>query len=253
MHAIEASVRLFVGGVVVGAICTMLMAALIVLLPWRVARIRATNIAGTMMGRSVMWFSGSRVKIYGWEAAQEARPAIYAGNHTSIFDAFTSIWLTPPYTVGVAKREILYYPFYGLAWLLAGHPILDRSRRDRAIRTMKALANFCRKNRLSICMWPEGTRSRDGRLRPFKKGIVHLAISTGLPIVPMITVGAQNAWKRGTLLNLRAKDITIQFLPPIDTSDWTVERLEEHLAELERVFANALPEPMRPAAIPSRV
>ncbi len=72
-----------------------------------------------------------------------------------------------------------------------------------------------------------------------------MALQTGLPIVPMVTVGAHKAWLKGSLL-LRKVPIDITFLPPIDTSSWSEETIDEHLAELRQAFMDALPADMQP-------
>ena len=195
-----------------------------------------------------MRISGCEVRVHGKEHIHSSRPAIYAGNHTSIFDAFTSIWLSPTGTVGVAKKQIIWYPFYGLAWILAGHLRIDRGRTAKAKAGMRRMGEFVRDSGLHIFMWPEGTRAADGRLLPFKKGVGHLALQTGLPIVPMVTVGAHRAWIKGSLL-LRKVPIDVTFLPPVDTSDWTAENLDQHIAELKQRFIDALPEDQQPAEV----
>jgi lysophosphatidate acyltransferase len=96
-----------------------------------VARIRVTNAFGVWIGRWAMACVGCRVSVSGQENIGPDRPAIYACNHTSLLDAFTTIWLTPAGTVGVAKKEVLFYPFYGQAWWLAGHVFLDRGQTDK--------------------------------------------------------------------------------------------------------------------------
>ncbi len=240
-------VRLSVGLVFTGVVVLTGVVALIPIIPWHDKRIRLSNHLGTVLGSGIMWISGCKVKVHGQENIVPGRPAIFAGNHTSIFDAFTSIWLSPQGTVGVAKKQIIYYPFYGAAWLLAGHLTVDRSNTANAKASMKRMGEFVRAKGLSLFMWPEGTRSRDGRLLPFKKGVVHLALQTGLPIVPMVTAGAHRAWKKATLFTLRSVPIDITFLPAIDTSGWTEERMEEHLEELRAVIAAALPSEQKPA------
>ncbi len=224
---------------------TIAVILLLPLLPWRIRRIHFTNFYGTVLGSGILRISGCKVSVSGQEHVHASKPAIYAGNHTSIFDAFTSIWLSPTGTVGVAKKEILYYPFYGLTWVLAGHLLVDRGRTDTAKAGLRKMGDFVRKSGLHIFMWPEGTRARDGRLLPFKKGVVHLALQTGLPIVPMVTVGAHKAWIKGSML-LRKVPIEIKFLPPVDTSHWKEETLDEHVQELYQLFVEALPEDMRP-------
>lgn len=237
--------RIALGLVCVGVLVLSMLPLLLLLLPWRVARIRVANAFGSLIGRSVLWCAGCRVTVSGQEHARADRPAIYACNHTSILDAFTTIWLTPMGTVGVAKREVFYYPFYGQAWWLAGHVFLDRARTEKAKAAMRRAAELIRRERLHLCLLPEGTRSDSGRLLPFKKGIAHLALETRLPIVPMVTIGLQNAWRRNTL-HLEPSDVKVVFLPPIPTDDWTEEGIDQHLGELRAAFLRVLPESQQP-------
>lgn len=244
MRKLTSALRLTVGFLFVGAVVALIFAGLIVLLPaGRRARILWTNHMGSLLGWGVVRISGSRLEVTGREHAVPDRPVIYANNHTSTLDAFLTIWLTPPGTVGLAKKEIIYYPFYGQAWVLSGHPTVDRKSPERARASMKALGELVRKLRLSVCMLPEGTRARDGRLLPFKKGIVHLAIQTGLPIVPMVTTGAGKAWDKGDW-TIRPWDIRVEFLEPIETTTWSLEDIDGHLADLRGVFVDALPDDM---------
>ena len=221
---------------------------LIVLLPFRVARIRVTNAFGSLIGRSVIWCTGCKVTVEGAENLSADRPAIYACNHTSILDAFTTIWLTPAGTVGVAKKEVLFYPFYGQAWWLAGHVFVDRSRTEKAKAALRRTAAFIATRGLHLCILPEGTRSNDGRLLPFKKGIVHLALETKLAIVPMVTMGLEGVWSRGTLRIVPAV-VKIVFLPPIPTTDWTEATIDQHIEELRAPFLRTLPAAQLPLVV----
>ncbi len=245
MSTVTSFFRLAAGLVAIGVLVALMLPVLVLLLPWRGLRIRVANVFVTLIGRSVMACSGCTVTVLGLEHVSAARPAIYACNHTSILDAFTTIWLTPKGTVGVAKKEVLYYPFYGQAWWLAGHVFVDRGRTEKAKAALRKTARFIAEQGLHLCILPEGTRSETGRLLPFKKGIVHLALETKLPIVPMVTVGLEGVWKKGTL-RLDPRAVTITFLPPIATKDWSEERIEEHVQELRAPFLKALPESMQP-------
>jgi 1-acyl-sn-glycerol-3-phosphate acyltransferase len=237
--------RILGGLVCLALLFCLMIPPLVVLLPFRRARILVTNFFGTIIGRMVMAFAGCEVTVEGREHVRSDRPAIYACNHTSILDAFTTIWLTPYGTVGVAKKEVFYYPFYGQLWWLAGHLFLDRQRTDKAKAALLRTGDLVRKLRLHVCILPEGTRSTTGRLLPFKKGIVHLALQTKLPIVPMIATGLTNVWQKNSLL-VRPAAVHVRFLPPISTEGWTADRIDEQLAELRSKFIEALPPEMRP-------
>ncbi|MBI1944232.1 MAG: 1-acyl-sn-glycerol-3-phosphate acyltransferase [Deltaproteobacteria bacterium] len=220
--------------------------ALFVLLPSRAARIKVGNVYGSFIGKGCAWLTGSRYTIEGREHANPARPAIYVANHASMVDIFLGAWLSPTGTCGVAKKEIIFYPFFGQFFVLAGHLRIDRGNHERAVASLRSLAELVKRYALSIFIWPEGHRSRDGRLRPFKKGAFHVALETGLPIVPMVIAGSHRAWEARSLRLARA-DVEVTFLPPIDTSAWRRETLDQHIAEVERVMAAALPLDQRPA------
>jgi 1-acyl-sn-glycerol-3-phosphate acyltransferase len=220
-------------------------ALMIPLLPWRKLRIRLSNTYGSIFGRWIMFCSGATVTHSGHEESLKRGPAIWAMNHASLLDIPLAIWLSPPYTVGVAKRQVIYYPFFGILYLLTGHARVDRGSTKQAVASLKALGNWVRTNNLKIFIWPEGTRSRDGRLLPIRKGIVHLAIQTGLPIQPMVTSGTQRLWPKGPP-RIRPTDVHVHLPEPVDTSSWTVENIEAHLAELESAFIDALPPDQRP-------
>lgn len=247
MGTLKSLLRISGGLVCVGGLVATMMPVLALLLPSRVARIRVTNAFGNAIGKTVMWWSGCEVTVEGLENVVPGRPAIYAANHTSILDAFTTIWLTPSGTVGVAKKEVFYYPFYGQAWWLAGHLFVDRQRTAKAKEGLRKTGELIRKHGLSLCILPEGTRSTTGRLLPFKKGIAHMAIQTKLPIVPMVTVGLHEAWQKSTL-QLKSSKVTVRFLPAISTEHWKEETIEQHIEELRQAFLAALPEEMHPAA-----
>ncbi len=240
MRSLTSLARILGGLACIGVLVGITIPILLLLLPSRVLRIRVTNVLGSLMGRNVLWWAGCDVEVEGLEHVRADRPAIYACNHTSILDAFTTIWLTPSGTVGVAKKEVFYYPFYGQVWWLAGHLFVDRKQTASAKAGLQKTGELIRKHRLHLCILPEGTRSTTGKLLPFKKGIAHIAIQTRLPIVPMVTTGLANAWEKSTL-RLEPSKVLIRFLPPVSTEGWTTDRIEEHLEELRRHFLDALP------------
>ncbi|MCC7072631.1 MAG: 1-acyl-sn-glycerol-3-phosphate acyltransferase [Deltaproteobacteria bacterium] len=243
---VESTLRLSLGLAWVCLCSLMFAVALFVLLPSRVARIKVGNVYGSFIGKGCAWLTGSRYTIKGREHADPARPAIYVANHASLVDIFLGAWLSPTGTCGVAKKEIIFYPFFGQFFWLAGHLRLDRGNHGRAVASLRELAALVKRHALSIFIWPEGTRSKDGRLRPFKKGAFHVALATGLPIVPMVIAGSHRAWETRSL-RLARTEVEVTFLPPIDTTGWRRETLDEHIAEVERVMAAALPYDQRPA------
>lgn len=230
-------------------LCSLFFAVLLILaLPSRLVRIKIANHYGSWAGKGCAWISGSSFQIRGLEHANRDRPAIYVCNHTSILDIFLGIWLSPIGTCGIGKKSIVYYPIFGQLYLLSGHLRLDRGNREKAIASLQGLARYVLKHRLSVFIWPEGTRSRDGRLQPMKKGAFHLALTCRLPIVPMIVSGAHRGWTKNTLA-LRRVPIDVTFAEPIDTSEWKLETLDDHMEEVSLAFEAHLPESQRRVSI----
>ncbi len=237
--------RLAFGGILMSLGVVLFIPLLLLALPSRPLRVRISNVYGSIFGRAMFWCSGSTVHTTGHAEALARPPAIWAMNHCSLLDIPLGIWFSPSGTCGVGKRQVILYPFFGLLYVLAGHVRIDRGVSKRAIASLQRMAKFINDNRLSIFIWPEGTRSRDGRLQEVRKGIVHLAIQTGLPIQPMVTMGTQRAWPKGPP-RVTPTDVHIVFPEPIDTTGWSADRIEEHLAAIEDAFIRNLSEDQQP-------
>jgi lysophosphatidate acyltransferase len=234
------ALRIAAGLLVLAVASTVHALVLLALMPWRGLRIRSCNVWGWVVGRTLLALGGVQVTVDGRALLRADRPAIYVSNHTSIHDIFLGIWLGPLGAVGVAKKEIVYYPFFGQLYWLSGHLLLDRGNHERAVAAMRTLVRHVKRYGLSIWMWPEGTRSRDGRLQPFKKGLWHLAVETGLPVVPVVVSGAHRTWAKGSL-RLRPAEVRVTVGPEIDTSGWKDRAIDSCLEEVRAVFVAGLP------------
>lgn len=244
----------FVAGFVVIMVMTLIvMVAVVLLLPFRVARIYVCNWWGHVVGRSIVFLAGVTPRVQGWDRLTGSMPAIFVMNHASTLDAFSGIWMCPYGGCGVFKKEIVKVPFYGqLAWL-SGHLLLDRNNTGKAVETLKKMAAFMQKNSLGIWIFPEGTRSRDGRLQPFKKGFVHMAIATGFPVVPVVVHGAHKNWEKGSLLDFKPMTMDVDVLAPIETKGWKEETAAEHALAVHTVFAQTLRDDQKPSLVPAAV
>ena len=122
---------------------------------------------------------------------------------------------------------------------MSGHLLIDRGNREKSVTSMNKLSKLVNDKKLSIWIWPEGTRSMDGKLIPFKKGFVHLALATRLPIIPVVLHGSHKRWPAKTML-FYPGEVKVEVLDPIKTDNWTKETIDEHVEEVKGLMAKAL-------------
>lgn len=177
-------------------------------------------------GRGILWLTGARLVLV--DEARLAGPAIFACNHTSNLDIAILPAILPRAVRFIAKRELKSVPFFGPAFGAAGAVFIDRSDPAGAVAAMRRGVETL-PDGWSLAIFPEGTRSKDGGLQRFKRGVVHLALATGMPIVPIGIVGAAESWGRGDFL-MRSGRVYCAVGPVIDTTTWRSDAIEEQLA-----------------------
>ena len=218
---------------------TVCMTLMILALPFRTLRIRIGNFCGKMIGPFITRIVGTKLINPDSQKLKNSGPAIYVTNHTSALDIFISMAICPYGGCGIGKKEVVRIPFFGWAYWLSGHLLIDRGNREKAVASMNKLSKFVNDKKLSIWIWPEGTRSMGGKLIPFKKGFVHLALATGLPIIPVIFHGAHKRWPAKTM-QFYPGEVRVEVLNPIDTKDWNKDNIEAHVNQVKSVMSEAL-------------
>jgi len=207
------------------AVLFVFLAPLALAWPTLAWRNRISLLAGDLWGRGCLFFAGIRVDYSGLEHLR-ARPAILLFNHSSYLDFFVNAALAEHRCLVFGKRELVQIPFLGWGWRLGGHPLIQREERRHWQVELDRAEQLLKTQGYSTIIAPEGRRSRDGILLPFKKGAFHLAINTGLPILPVVIKGSAPLMKGGVP---HPGKIVVKVLPPIPTTDWSAERIEEHL------------------------
>tara|TARA_B100000029_G_scaffold99827_1_gene89933 strand:- start:311 stop:1051 length:741 start_codon:yes stop_codon:yes gene_type:complete len=218
---------------------TICISLMILTLPFRTLRIKIGNFCGKVIGPVITRTVGTKLINPDDEKLKSMAPAIFVTNHSSALDIFICMALCPYGGCGVGKKEVVRIPFFGWAYWLSGHLLIDRSNREKAVNSMTKLSAFVKAKNLSIWIWPEGTRSMDGKLIPFKKGFVHLALATGLPIVPVILHGAGERWPAKTM-QFYPGEVRVEVLDPIDTKDWNKDSVDAHVEQVKSVMSKAL-------------
>lgn len=175
-----------------------------------------------------------KVIVTGLENFERDRPYVFVSNHQSHFDIVTIFHSTPTNLRFIAKKSLFYIPFFGWYLALAGYIPLDRSNRDRAIRSHDKAAEKIRKG-VPIVSFPGGTRSLDGNVQPFKKGAFMLALKAGVPIVPISITGSIKVLPK-TSVAIRSGTIRIHYAKPIDVSNYTIDDRDRLMADVRDVI-----------------
>ena len=149
---------------------------------------RAYAFHARLWARLSLFLAGARVTLSGTEYIP-AGPAIFMSNHQSNFDILTLLAIMPCQIYWVAKKELFEIPIFGASMRRGGYIPLDRSDGRRALKSMDNAAAIIRSGK-SVVMFPEGTRSKDLQLLPFKRGGFMLALRAGVPVVPVTINGS---------------------------------------------------------------
>jgi 1-acyl-sn-glycerol-3-phosphate acyltransferase len=190
---------------------------------------------------------GVRVHVKGLEHIPPGT-CIFAANHTSSADAPAVVWSIPRRIAVLLKRSLFDYPIAGQAFHLAHFIPVDRFDRDSAIVSMEKATEAIRAGQ-SFLIYPEGTRSSDGRLRELKKGTAVMAIKAGVLIVPIACSGAHRVMEKHKL-NIKPGEILVEFLAPIDATQYTFEERDALTNRLHDEIATALPPEQQPLGFP---
>ena len=196
--------------------------------------------------KGVMFFVravGVKVRVEGLERIPEG-VCLFVANHTSAADAPAVVGAIPRRIAVLLKESLFKWPIVGQAFRSAHFIPVNRSARDSAIASVEK-ATEAMKAGQSFLIYPEGTRSPDGRLQEFKKGAVVMAIKAGVPIVPMICSGAHRVMEKRSLV-IHPGEIVVEFLPPVDASKYSLEERDALNDVVHDAMAAALPPDQQP-------
>jgi 1-acyl-sn-glycerol-3-phosphate acyltransferase len=188
--------------------------------------------------------AGMRVQVKGLENIPSG-VCLFAANHTSNADAPAIVGSIPRRLAIFGRKSLFDIPIVGLAFSLAKFVPVDRGNRDAALASVKQAVEYI-KTGSSFLVYPEGTRSPDGRLHRFKKGSFVMAIEAGVPIVPVACSGAHRIMKKNSLIVYPGK-VTVRFGKPVEVSGYTIEQRDELAQKVHDAVAAELPEDQKPA------
>ncbi|MCW3038469.1 MAG: family hydrolase [Solirubrobacterales bacterium] len=166
------------------------------------------------------------------------RPAVFIFNHQSKMDPIVVMKLVRENFTGVAKAEAKSIPVFGQLFQLGGVAFVERTNNAAAREALEPVVQRLREG-TSLIVAPEGTRTPTPRLGAFKKGPFHIAMQAGVPIVPIVLKGIHTVQSRGGQV-VHPGHVEVVVLPPVDTSDWEVERVGEHRDDVRQAMADTL-------------
>ena len=182
--------------------------------------------------RKVLWLSGVRVTVIGAENLLPSVRYIYAANHTSLFDIPVILAFVPDNVRIMYKQELERIPVFGWGLRLSPFISIDRERSRQAAGTLdQAVASM--QTGSSVLVFPEGTRSKDGRLGEFKRGAFTMAVRSGRAIVPMSILGAHKIFLPGTFW-LRGGKVVVTLHKPLAVPENAAREQERELMSAVR-------------------
>jgi 1-acyl-sn-glycerol-3-phosphate acyltransferase len=188
--------------------------------------------------------AGMRVTVVGRENIP-AGVCLFVANHTSNADAPAIVGAIPRRLGIFARKSLFDIPIVGLAFRLAKFVPVDRGNREAALASVNQAVAYI-KGGSSFLVYPEGTRSPDGRLARFKKGSFVMAIEAGVPIVPIACSGAHRIMKKNSW-QIHAGKVTVRFGKPIDVGGYQVEQRNALAKHVHDLIAAELPDDQKPA------
>ena len=179
-----------------------------------------------------MWILGLRVKLEDDTVRDHVRSAVIVANHISNYDLMVFGLTVPRRTVSLGKKSLKWIPLFGQLYWLAGNVLVDRGNAVQAKKAMLTTTDTLQHKDMSLWVFPEGTRGHGKGLKPFKKGAFQMAITAGVPLIPICA----NNYVRGLNLNRwHSGTLIIRSLPPVPTEGLTIDDMP---ALIERCHAD---------------
>jgi 1-acyl-sn-glycerol-3-phosphate acyltransferase len=170
----------------------------------------------------ISWLLGLEVEVRVPASVKNQGPFVYICNHQNSYDIFTVSGAVQPATVSVGKKSLKWIPFFGQMYWLTGNILIDRKNSNKAMNTIALTAKKIKERKLSVWLFPEGTRSNGRGLLPFKTGAFRTALQAQVPIVPVCASEIHdqihlNRWHNGKMI--------IEFLEPIYLNQETKDNI----------------------------
>ena len=190
--------------------------------------------------KMILWVCGVRGRVKGLENVETNVPRIYLTNHQSYFDIFALLAYLPVDFKFILKQELMKIPLFGFAMRRARYIGIDRENPRKAVKSINEAANRI-KNGASVVIFPEGTRSADGRLQEFKNGGFRLAIKSGCDVVPVAIIDSRHIVPKGSL-RINRGTIAISIGKPISVKEYSKKEMGQLMARVREAMITQMEE-----------
>jgi 1-acyl-sn-glycerol-3-phosphate acyltransferase len=193
--------------------------------------------------RVTMRIAGIHIRVEGTEHIPPG-VCVFASNHASNIDPVALVPNIPRRVALLAKKEVFSLPILSKALHLARLVPVDRADREAAAESVDIAVEYLKEG-LSFLVYPEGTRSPDGHLLPFKKGTFVMAIRAGVPVVPVSLAGTQRLMRKGDW-TLHPGQVIVRYGPPVDASEYSPDQRDVLRQRVQDLVTAGLPEDQKP-------
>jgi 1-acyl-sn-glycerol-3-phosphate acyltransferase len=195
--------------------------------------------------RIVLRLAGIRVRVQGLENIPSG-VCVFASNHASNLDPVALVPNIPRRVALLAKKEVFRIPILSKALHQAKLIPVDRADKEAAAESVDIAVKYMKEG-LSFCVFPEGTRSRDGRLLPFKKGTFLMAIRADAWVVPVSLAGTQRLMRKGDW-TIHPGEVVVRYGPAVKATEYAEDQRDQLRQRAQELVATGLPEEQKPAA-----
>jgi 1-acyl-sn-glycerol-3-phosphate acyltransferase len=192
------------------------------------------HIIARIWAKCILIVSGIKVNINGFSNIDPSCSYIYMCNHQSNFDIPVLLGCLPVQFRWLAKAELFKIPIFGRAMRGAGYVAIDRFDRQSAFNSISEVSKKM-KNGVSVMIFPEGTRSKDGKIGSFKKGGFIMAVDSRVPIIPLVIRGTRSIMEKGNL-RINPGDVSMQIGQPVETATYTRETKDDLIKSVRGVI-----------------
>ena len=186
--------------------------------------------------RMIARTAGARVRVHGAEHVRPGASYVFLSTHQSYMDIPAMLGYLPAQLRIAAKREVFLIPFLGWHMRRAGHISINRGSTTEAVESLRRAASEVRPG-VSVFLFPEGTRTRDGALQPFKKGGFKFALAAGLPVIPVTIIGTRQVLPRDSII-FRPGPVEMYLDAPLPTAGLSDEYLPALMCAVREAMAS---------------